>query len=51
MAVVKSFSFINYQLNLSKMDATEVSKNAGLTDGYGSWKNDMDDYIYKKTNF
>ena len=33
------------------MDATEASKNAGLADGYGSWKNDMDDYIFKKSNF
>ena len=33
------------------MDATETAKNAGLTDGYGNWRNEMDDYIYKKTNF
>ena len=29
----------------------ENAKQHGLTDGYGTWKNDMDDYIYKKTNF
>ena len=33
------------------MDATETAKNAGLTDGYGNWNKEMEDYIFKKTNF
>ena len=33
------------------MDAIETAKQVGLTDGYGQWKQDMDDYVFKKTNF
>ena len=35
------------------MDQTANTQGAahGLADGYGTWKQDMDDYIYKKTNF
>ena len=29
----------------------ETAKNYGLTDGYATWKTEMDDYIFKKSNF
>ena len=34
------------------MDNTNTNPNAhNLADGYGTWKADMDDYLFKKTNF
>ena len=34
------------------MDANnETANQNGLVDGYGTWKNEMVDYTYKKSNF